>query len=61
MSTDTPADRQFCDDVTPPYDYVDETEWDDDEIDEAECGLMTDGQCMLAGTEWCDWDCGKLG
>lgn len=22
-----------------------------------ECGMMTDGKCMLAGTEWCDWDC----
>lgn len=25
-----------------------------------ECGLMPDGQCVLAGTEHCDWDCGAL-
>lgn len=22
-----------------------------------ECGMMPDGQCTLAGTEFCDWDC----
>lgn len=27
---------------------------------EEECGLMPDGQCALAGTEHCDWDCGRL-
>lgn len=27
---ETTADRQFCDDVTPPHDWIDETEWDDD-------------------------------
>ena len=21
------------------------------------CGMMPDGLCMLAGSEWCDWDC----
>lgn len=37
--------------------------YDDDEIgappedDWDECGMMPDGGCMLAGTEWCDWDC----
>lgn len=25
-----------------------------------ECGLMPDGQCSMAGTEHCDWDCGAL-
>lgn len=71
--TDTPRqsptteDRQFCDDTSPPYDRVDETEWDDDPRDDdeedgdGECGLGPDGQCSLAGTEWCDWDCGRLG
>ncbi len=40
--------------------------YDDEEPDqhedecEQECGLMPDGQCMLAGTEHCDWDCGRL-
>ena len=22
-----------------------------------ECGMLDDGTCMLAGTEFCDWDC----
>lgn len=31
---------------------------DEDEPDrEHDCGLMDDGQCMLAGTEWCDFEC----
>jgi len=34
----------------------------DDETDnEMDCGLLANGQCLLAGTEWCDWDCGRLG
>lgn len=35
----------------------------DDEDDDCiyDCGLMPNGQCMLAGTEFCDWDCGGLG
>lgn len=33
----------------------------DDCADEVDCGLMRDGQCLLAGTEHCDWDCGRLG
>jgi hypothetical protein len=28
-----------------------------DDFDGGECGLMPDGTCSLAGTEWCDWDC----
>lgn len=36
--------------------------YDDGEQDEAEfdlmsCGKMEDGTCMLAGTEFCDWEC----
>lgn len=23
----------------------------------ADCGLTDDGYCMLAGTEYCDWEC----
>ncbi|MDE2096538.1 MAG: hypothetical protein KGL39_04770 [Patescibacteria group bacterium] len=41
-------------------DYLDDSPDDeDDELAEAEfnCGLMPDGTCSLAGTEWCDWDC----
>lgn len=33
---------------------------DYDQEFEEECGLMPDGQCALAGTEHCDWDCGRL-
>ncbi len=35
----------------------------EDEIDDEHeallerCGLMLDGTCQLAGTEFCDWDC----
>jgi hypothetical protein len=41
---------------------LDDSIWEDDdepyEDDPAdECGLMHDGQCMLAGTEWCDFEC----
>lgn len=37
--------------------------FDDDEPDDFEdegwdeCGMTPSGQCTLAGTEWCDWDC----
>jgi len=44
-------------------DDEDDADWDDadwEDIDE-ECRLMPDGQCLLAGTEFCDWDCGRLG
>lgn len=45
----------------PDYlDYDEFDEFDDDELDDHDCGLMPDGQCMLAGTEWCDWECGRL-
>lgn len=45
----------------PDYLFEDEFdgEFDDDDFDD--CALMPDGQCMLAGTEFCDWDCGRLG
>ncbi len=36
-------------------DFIDEI---DDELEDDECGLMPDGQCMLAGTEHCDFSCG---
>ena len=42
----------------------DELDWTDDseepdEFEQAmdECGQMHGGGCMLAGTEYCDWDC----
>lgn len=42
-----------------PFEDADSDDEDDDLGDEAEmsCGLGPDGQCALAGTEWCDWDC----
>jgi hypothetical protein len=30
---------------------------DPDEFDDDECMLMHDGQCMAAGSEWCDFEC----
>lgn len=31
---------------------------DDDDFDPADdCMLMDDGQCMAAGSEWCDFEC----
>lgn len=39
------ADRLFDDDV------------EDDSDPEDECMLMGDGQCMAAGSEWCDFEC----
>lgn len=44
------------------YDYDDDHVFDymDEEEFEEECGLRPDGQCSMAGTEHCDWDCGAL-
>lgn len=39
--TQTAADREFCDDIDPPYDRIDETEWDD-ELPDDRC-LSCDG------------------
>ena len=40
-------------------DYDDDFDDEDEELAEAEmnCGLMPDGGCSLAGTEYCDWSC----
>lgn len=35
------------------FDYMDE---DGGDLAD-ECRLMPDGTCLLAGTEFCDWDC----
>lgn len=31
----------------------------EDAMEEAmgECGMLEDGDCLLAGSEYCDWDC----
>ena len=39
------------------YDMDDDREGDEPYDD---CGLMPDGQCMRAGSEECDWECGRL-
>lgn len=33
----------------------DDEPYEDDGWDD--CGLLPDGTCMQAGTEYCDWDC----
>lgn len=35
---------------------MDFDEWEDGEIPH-DCGLLLNGQCLLAGSEECDWDC----
>lgn len=43
-----------------PQEFADEhDELDDPNEDDGwdECGMTPDGQCTLAGTEWCDWSC----
>lgn len=39
--------------------FLESYELDNDEDAEAElaCGLLDDGTCMNAGTEWCDLSC----
>lgn len=49
--TRSPDDER--EDEDDAYDFDDECEWGDFD----ECGLMDDGQCMLAGTEHCDFEC----
>ena len=24
---------------------------------EDDCGMLPDGSCTMAGSEWCDWEC----
>ena len=44
------------------FDDYDDHEPDyEGDIDLDDCGLGPDGQCSMAGTEWCDWECGRLG
>lgn len=36
-------------------------DWDDDDgWGDDDCGLMPNGQCTKAGSEECDWECGRL-
>ena len=49
----------------PPWElndeYPDDDGWgSDDDWDEAmmgECRMLPDGQCLLAGSEWCEFEC----
>ena len=43
-----------------PYLENDDALDDDGAEFEFDCGLGPDGQCSKAGTEECDWECGKL-
>jgi len=44
--------------VSDPYDMDEEFYDEEDQYDPLdECGLMHDGQCTQAGTEWCDFEC----
>lgn len=45
---------------------MDYDEYDFDEVDEYDdydllddCGMMANGQCLKAGSEECDWECGR--
>lgn len=63
MTVSEPSEVQG--EVGQPDDFDDYNEYDDDLSDEdcmeEECGRWMNGrlsgQCMLAGTEWCDWEC----
>lgn len=35
----------------------DDGELEQDWEDEANCGRMSNGQCSMAGSEYCDWSC----
>jgi len=53
-----PTDPVYDGDEDDADDMYDNEEWDDP-LAEAEmnCGLMRDGYCSMAGSEYCDWDC----
>ena len=41
-----------------PSDYNDDPrDWDEEDGDDIDCGLMPDGQCSKAGSEECDFEC----
>ena len=51
-------DPDFYDDEDHAYNSDDdeEADWDDEDGDD-DCGLLEDGQCLMAGTEHCDFEC----
>lgn len=48
-------------DLHPEVEFYDDYYEDEEEDREAECGRWINGRlgstCLLAGTEWCDWEC----
>lgn len=49
--------ERYVDDMAPPYND-DPRDWDEEDGDDYfDCRLMPDGQCLLAGSEECDWEC----
>lgn len=61
MSTPTPEHPEK--EPNPYRDYFEDDELEDEEDhdDSEDCGRWRNGrlsdQCLLAGTEWCDWEC----
>lgn len=35
----------------------DDRDSDEEDGDDFDCHLMPDGQCLAAGSEYCDWEC----
>jgi len=62
--TDTPSDpvtSKVTDTQQPEppdyYDYADDLDDEDEDDIGEDCGQLPDGTCLLAGTEYCDWEC----
>jgi hypothetical protein len=51
--------NRIYDDAGDEYgqEYDDPRDWDEEDGDYEDCGLMSDGQCLKAGSEECDWEC----
>lgn len=48
--------------LTDPNDHDDEDDFYDDDLEDEDdlyddCGMTSEGLCMYAGSEWCDWSC----
>lgn len=51
-TTDDPLYEAYAE-----HDDDDPPDWDEEDGDYEDCGLMHDGQCLKAGSEECDWEC----
>jgi hypothetical protein len=58
-----PLDERLPHPLDEDHDSADASAYDDWDWDDGmdDCGLRPDRQCSMAGTEHCDWDCGRLG